>query len=355
MGMTTLSGRNNVRSTDSNGQRTIQLWTDGQLYAYDSADPFSTTGTLLDANPKNIDAVIDGDDTYLLHNDGEVYRYGGSQSGWISIGNNPSTIQITAGGGKLYLLNSNGDVFFYSGSSWDLIDNNPRNVAIVSAGSRLFLLHWDGETFEYNGSAFNWTKIDQNPKNCQLASVGEQLYLLHSDGEVYQYGGAPFAWESIDNNPSTCGLIAIGQAICLIHGNGDIFVRVPNAGWPKVGQPLTVNSSLAAAERSSFFQNAVQALSEDSQLNSAVSDFQIPAVVREVIKVVKCVVMTKGHAAWKVAKCTLQSSAIGPEESWIEVEAEVRMEKIRERLERGDASDLIDNDPIARERASRTC
>jgi hypothetical protein len=68
-----------------------------------------------------------------------------------------------------------------------------------------------------------------------------------------------------------------------------------------------------------------------------------------------CVVTTKGPKIWKVAKCSLMASGIGHEESWIEVEAEVRMDHIRERLEHGDASDLIDNDPIARERASRTC
>jgi hypothetical protein len=102
------------------------------------------------------------------------------------------------------------------------------------------------------------------------------LYLPSTDGEVYQYGDTPFAWESIDNNSSTCGLIAMGQALLLIHSDGEMYVRVPNAGWPKVGKALSINSELSSEARPDFFQNAHQVLMEDAQLNAVDSEFQLP-------------------------------------------------------------------------------
>lgn len=98
---------------------------------------------------------------------------------WIGIDNNPNTSKIVSENGVLYQLHNDSQIFAYGGSpaQWRRIDNNGQTKNIVMAHGILYQRHKSNNIFRYDHIACAnkswpdgncWIRIDANPKTVEI-------------------------------------------------------------------------------------------------------------------------------------------------------------------------------------------
>jgi len=147
--------------------------------------------------------VADGEDVYLLKDNGNIFRI--SQNRLQLVYPGTSTAQISPAGGILYILKNNGNIWSFvsvSGriptkeNSFQPKDDGTRTKQIVSAGADLYILKESGNIWKYFARPVEknmrivqeeYICLDDGTNTKQIASTGSILYVLKESGDIWQY------------------------------------------------------------------------------------------------------------------------------------------------------------------------
>jgi len=147
--------------------------------------------------------VADGEDVYLLKDNGNIFRI--SQNHLQLVDPGTGTAQIAPAGGILYILKDDGKIWSYvsisgrvprGGDSFQLKDDGTRTKQIVSAGETLYILKESGNIWKYFSRPAErnmeivheeYVPVDPGTNTAQIASSGSILYVLKESGEIWQY------------------------------------------------------------------------------------------------------------------------------------------------------------------------
>lgn len=155
------------------------------------------------AGPDAMQIVADGDDVYLLKDNGNIFRI--SQNRLELVDSGTGTAQISPAGGTLYILKNNGSIWSYASvsgrvttekDSFQPKDDGTRTKQIVAAGADLYILKESGNIWKYftRPSERNMSNVqeeyillDDGINTKQLVSTGSTLYVLKENGDIWQY------------------------------------------------------------------------------------------------------------------------------------------------------------------------
>ncbi len=144
--------------------------------------------------------VADGEDVYVLRDNGNIHRV--SQRGLQLIDDGTGTKQIAPAGGVLYILKNNGNIWSYQPSlgrarqAFERKDVGTGTKQIVSAGETLYILKENGNIWKYftrpvKGNVGDvmdeFTLIDGGTNTRQISSSGSVLYILKESGMIWEY------------------------------------------------------------------------------------------------------------------------------------------------------------------------
>ena len=244
----------------------------------------------LDNNRATTSILAASDRLYQLHNDGKVWQYIDSATGWRLINSGSSVVQIVASGidGTLYQRDSTGVIRKFNGTinDWPIVDGNRATAEIAVGGTTLYQRHNSGRVYRWQGynSTPRWELIDDNPATVQISAAadGSGLWQRHDNGSTWYYvgpgikwqlfeDGAPGStiaagnvnkmyefrpgtgpggpsaayirectagrgWQTIDRNPATTGIYVRGDYVYQIHDSGAIwrYHGVPMSGWERL-------------------------------------------------------------------------------------------------------------------------
>lgn len=160
-------------------------------------------GKLIYAGNDTKQVVSDGEDIYLLKDNGNMFRIIPNELQLIDDGT--GTKQIAPAGGVIYILKENGNIWVYQWVSgkpvFKMKDPGTKTKQIVSIGETLYVLKNSGEIWKYftrpdkKGNIKNdFVLIDNGTRTEEIASSGALLYVLKENGNIWQY--APIHKES---------------------------------------------------------------------------------------------------------------------------------------------------------------
>lgn len=147
--------------------------------------------------------VADGEDLYLLKDNGNIYRISDNRLQLVDPGT--ETAQISPAGGGLYILKEKGNIWNYVSVSGRTLkgedsflpkDDGTRTKQVVSAGAALYILKESGNIWQYyarpvegNMSAAQeeYICLDNGTNTKQIVSTGSILYVLKQNGDIWQY------------------------------------------------------------------------------------------------------------------------------------------------------------------------
>jgi hypothetical protein len=184
--------------------------------------------------------VADGDDVYLLKDNGNIYRI--SQDGLQLVDNGTGTKYISSAGGVLYILKNNGNIWAYQPvvgrepekqNGFDKKDVGAGTKQIVSAGETLYILKDNGNIWKYfthptEGNVGividEFVLIDDGTNTKQITSSGSVLYILKESGNIWQYVptlSEPF--QEIYKDGDAQSIKADGGALYFIKNDGSTW------------------------------------------------------------------------------------------------------------------------------------
>jgi hypothetical protein len=174
----------------------------------------------------------DGQDVYLLRQNGNIYRI--SDTGLALADDGTGTRQILPAGGILYILKNNGNIWVYqaiSGSpAFQIADPGTGTSQIESSGEILYVLKENGNIWKSvvcsagENSPLEHTKfvrIDDGTDTKQLSSSGSILYILKKAGNIWKYAPAlGQSFEEIYTSRNAEWIKADGGALYFIRDDG---------------------------------------------------------------------------------------------------------------------------------------
>lgn len=238
---------------------------------------------MLDNNNRTKEIVVDGDNLYQIHDNGNIYQFTGTpMTGWRQLDNNPYSDRLVAANGELYQLHSTNAIWKYTGTpftGWELIDNQrlpatklvaTRGIVAKSDGSQRVkqytgvpLATWtelfyedygtfglcaaDGELYtstrsfvwKYTGTPGKWQFLLNHAGVDKIACYGKDVYAYTRGASVYKWTGVPGKWDLIDNSGLTTSITAGARGFYQIQKSGAIFQFTPN-GWKQIdGNPAS--------------------------------------------------------------------------------------------------------------------
>jgi hypothetical protein len=147
--------------------------------------------------------VADGEDVYLLKDNGNIFRI--SQNRLELVDPGTGTAQISPAGGTLYILKDDGNIWSYLSVSGRVPTEEgsfqpkypeTRTKQIVSAGADLYILKENGNIWKFltrpakrnmNSAQDEWIWVDDGTNTREIASTGSILYVLKESGDIWQY------------------------------------------------------------------------------------------------------------------------------------------------------------------------
>ncbi|CEJ82349.1 hypothetical protein VHEMI02419 [[Torrubiella] hemipterigena] len=155
--------------------------------------------------------------------------------GWEMLDNNNRTKQIVVDGDNLYQIHNNGNIYQFTGTpmtGWRQLDNNPYSDRLVAANGDLYQLHSTNAIWKYTGTPFTGWELIGNQKLPATKLVATRGIVAKSDGSqrVKQYTGVPLAeWPEIFYDDY--GTYAICAA------DGELYTNTRGAVWKYTGTP----------------------------------------------------------------------------------------------------------------------
>ncbi len=188
--------------------------------------------------PDATQIVADGEDVYLLKENGNIHRI--LQNGLPLVDAGTGTQQIAAAGGAIYILKKTGNVWAYQPQrhrkpdqrDFQLIDEGTGSPQIVVTGDTLYVLKMNGNIFRNViapsttgndvGTIKNvFIKVDDGENTKQITSSGSILYILKTGGNIWKY--APTIGKSLEeiySNGDAESIKADGGALYFIRRDG---------------------------------------------------------------------------------------------------------------------------------------
>jgi hypothetical protein len=156
-------------------------------------------GQLIYSGTDTKQIISDGEDVYLLKDNGNILRITRKGLQWVDDGT--GTKQIAPAGGVIYILKENGNIWagqWIDGKyDFKLKDPAPGTKQIVSVGETLYVLKNDGNIWKYFTRPIEpervdlihdeFVKIDPGTNTDEIASSGALLYVLKGSGTIWKY------------------------------------------------------------------------------------------------------------------------------------------------------------------------
>jgi hypothetical protein len=183
--------------------------------------------------------VSDGEDVYILKDNGNIFRF--AQGVLELIDNGTETKQIAPAGGVIYILKNNGNIWAGRWLSenpaaapykFTLKDDGTYTKQIVSVGETLYVLKNDGQVWRYstrpNGGNVrdDFVNIYPGTETEEISSSGALLYILKKDGNILQYTPVQFESgpiEEIYKGRDAVSIKADGKALYFIKQDGSAW------------------------------------------------------------------------------------------------------------------------------------
>lgn len=179
--------------------------------------------------------VSDGEDVYLLKNNGHIFRI--TQNDLQLIDDGTGTRQIAPAGGVIYILKESGNIWAYQWVSekpdFKMKDPGTGTKQIVSVGETLYVLKNNGNIWKYftrhsekRNIKDEFVLIDDGTETEEISSSGALLYVLKKNGNIWQY--APIhkesgPYEEIYKGGDAISIKADGGALYFIKGDGSTW------------------------------------------------------------------------------------------------------------------------------------
>ncbi|GAB7541323.1 hypothetical protein [Cupriavidus sp. 8B] len=181
--------------------------------------------------------VADGEDIYLLKENGNIYRL--LRNGFTMVDPGTGTQQIAAAGGALYILKNNGNIWAYQPihprpekSEFQLTDDGTGTPQIVVTGDTMYVLKKNGNIWRSTIAPSTtgnddttvenvFIKVDNGEDTKQITSAGSILYILKERGNILKYAPTlrqPFS--EIYSNGDADAIKADGGALYFIRRDG---------------------------------------------------------------------------------------------------------------------------------------